>query len=48
MPKLYSRVNTKYGYDGIVLEVGAGHFIVRYYDKGDYTFYAGDEWEYSK
>lgn len=48
MPKLHSRIDTQYGHDGVVREVGASHFIVRYYGEGDYTLYICDEWEYSK
>lgn len=47
LPKRNSRVDTVYGSNGIVLFVGASSFLVRYYDKGDYTVMVCDNWTYS-
>jgi len=44
LPKLYTLVDTTHGRAGIVIFVGAAHFIVRYYNHGDYIVRIYEPW----
>ena len=46
LPTLHSMVQIPQG-TGIVLFVGAAHFLVRLYDVADVTVYVCDAWRYA-